>query len=112
MKYGLNENEILQIQTVLAAYPEVEKAILYGSRAKGNYQPASDIDLTLEGHKLNLELLLDIENQLDDLLLPYKIDLSLLHTIDNTALVEHIQRLGIVFYTATNTPNSLRPSGL
>ena len=111
MAYGLNEHEIQKIRGILAAYPEVEKAILYGSRAKGNYKPASDIDLTLVGQKLNLELLLNIENQLDDLLLPYTIDLSLLHTIDNTALVEHIRRAGIVFYTAANDANTSRPSG-
>lgn len=102
MPYGLNDTQIQQIREVLSQYPEVQKAILYGSRAKGNYRPTSDIDLTLVGWKLTLTHLLEIENQLDDLLLPYKIDLSLFRTIENPALVEHINRVGIVFYEVTD----------
>ena len=36
-----------EINRVLAAHPGVEQALLYGSRAKGNYRPGSDIDLCL-----------------------------------------------------------------
>jgi hypothetical protein len=39
-----------------------------------------------------------IENELDDLLLPYKIDLSLFHALDNSELIDHIRRIGVVFY--------------
>ena len=49
MKYGLKESYIQQIQFVFAEYPAIEKVILYGSRAKGNYRNGSDIDLTLVG---------------------------------------------------------------
>jgi len=98
MPYGLNDTEIQLIREVLKHYPEVKQAILYGSRAKGNYRPASDIDLTLVGAALTLTHLLDIENRLDDLLLPYKIDLSLFSTIENPALLEHIGRVGLVLY--------------
>ena len=47
MKFGLKESDIELIKKVFSNYPEVEKVILYGSRAKGTYKPASDIDLTL-----------------------------------------------------------------
>ena len=98
MKYGLTSSTIQAIQGVLAAYPQVEKAILYGSRAKGNYRNGSDIDLVLQGHDLDLSLQLRIETQLDDLLLPYKIDLALYEHIANPELREHIQRVGKVFW--------------
>lgn len=98
MKYGLKDTTIQKIQQVLAGFPQVEKAILYGSRAKGNYKPASDIDLTLVGPQLNLTIQHKLEWQLDDLLLPYKIDLSILHQISNPDLVDHINRAGVVFY--------------
>lgn len=98
MSYGLNDTDIQLIHEVLQQYPEVKQAILYGSRAKGNYRPASDIDLSLTGTKLTIAHLLAIENQLDDLLLPYKIDLSLFHTIENPSLLDHINRVGILFY--------------
>ncbi|KOH43193.1 nucleotidyltransferase domain-containing protein [Sunxiuqinia dokdonensis] len=98
MPHGLNDSDIQLIREVLQQYPEVKQAILYGSRAKGNYRPASDIDLSLTGPKLTIAHLLAIENQLDDLLLPYKIDLSLFHTIENPSLLDHINRVGILFY--------------
>ncbi|MFZ4561071.1 MAG: nucleotidyltransferase domain-containing protein [Saprospiraceae bacterium] len=106
MMYGLKTETIHAIQEVLLTYPEVEKAILYGSRAKGNYRPGSDIDLTLTGETLNLTILQKIEHELDDLLLPYKIDLSLLKHIQNTDLLDHIQRVGKVFYEKVNFENS------
>lgn len=64
----------------------------------GNYRDASDIDLTLEGKNLGLEQLLKLENELDDLMLPYKIDLSLFHALDNPDLIDHVRRVGVVFY--------------
>lgn len=98
MLFGLHEKTIQAIQGVLAGYPQVEHAILYGSRAKGNYHTGSDIDLNLVGSALTLSVLFSIENELDDLLLPYKIDLSIGHTIENPDVLSHISRVGKVFY--------------
>jgi len=98
MEYGLKPEVIANINRVLAAHPGVEQALLYGSRAKGNYRLGSDIDLCLVGDTLTLTQLLKIENEIDDLLLPYKIDLSLFHTLDNQEFIEHIQRVGVAFY--------------
>ena len=98
MKYGLKEHAIEKMNGVFAKFPEVEKVMLYGSRAKGTYRSGSDIDLTLLGPALNLKTLFRIENELDDLLLPYMIDLSVFEHIDNPDLVDHIRRMGKVFY--------------
>lgn len=98
MRFGLEESAIDQINTVFARYPQVESAILYGSRAKGNYRPGSDIDLTLTGDGLDLSLLHKIELELDDLLLPYTIELSVYHHLSNPDLVDHIERVGQLFY--------------
>jgi predicted nucleotidyltransferase len=96
--YGLKDIHIKKIQSVFANYGNIEKAILYGSRAKGNYRNGSDIDLALIGENLDLSTLFKIENEIDDLLLPHKIDLSLLHKIENDELLEHINRVGKIFY--------------
>lgn len=71
---------------------------MYGSRAKGSYRPGSDIDLALFGEALNYTQLNRIETEIDDLLLPYTVDLSLYAQIDNVDLQNHIQRVGQVFY--------------
>ncbi len=96
--YGLKEKDIQKINGVFMKYPHIEKAILYGSRAKGSFRNGSDIDLTLLGEGLTLSVLFAIENDLDDLLLPYKIDLSILQKIGNPDLVAHIERVGLEFY--------------
>jgi uncharacterized protein len=97
LQFGLKPSTIEKINQVFAQYPEIEQAILYGSRAKGNYRRGSDIDLTLIGD-LSYQQLLHLETAIDDLLLPYKVDLSLYTQIDNPDLLAHIQRVGVVFY--------------
>lgn len=97
---GLCEEDLQSIRETLRRFPNVSEAILYGSRAKGNYRPGSDIDLTVKGAELTHHDLLDIALALDDLLLPYKIDLSLHHQIDNPHLIDPIDRVGKVLYEA------------
>jgi predicted nucleotidyltransferase len=95
---GLKPNTTAKINAVFARYPQIERVTLYGSRAKGNYRPGSDIDLTISSETMTLSQLLKLENALDDLLLPYKIDLSLRHLITNTNLLADIDRVGVAFY--------------
>jgi len=61
MPYGLKPHIIEKIKNIFVNYPQVEKVILYGSRAKGNYKTGSDIDLTVLGNDINLTLLHKIE---------------------------------------------------
>ncbi len=98
MKYGLTDETISKIQQVFSTFPEVEQAILYGSRAKANFKPSSDIDITFKGENMNLQILNKIEWQLDDLLLPYTFDLSIFRYLNNPDLREHVERVGVVVY--------------
>jgi predicted nucleotidyltransferase len=92
--YGISQNALDKIKTVLFSMQGVEQVILYGSRAKGNYREGSDIDLTVKG-KLNFDNLVKMSVNLDDLNLPWKIDLSLYGQIENKDLLDHIDRVGI-----------------
>lgn len=99
LRFGLKETTTQKIRVVLSHYPQVEKATIYGSRAKGNYKNGSDIDLTLHGGKeLTLNVLYRIMDELDDLLLPYTIDLSIFDNIRDHDVIENIQRVGVTFY--------------
>ena len=98
LRFGLKESTINRINAVFSQYPDIEKVVLYGSRAKGNYREGSDIDLTLMGNALSHAQLNRIETQIDDLLLPYTIDLSIFESIDNANLIDHIRQVGVVFY--------------
>lgn len=98
MKHGLTDETIEKITAIFARFPAIERAVLYGSRAKGNFKPGSDIDLTLYGEALTFDLLGQINSALDDVLLPYTIDLSIFDTLNHAKLQEHIERVGVVFY--------------
>ncbi len=98
---GLSDTVVNQIQQVMAENPKIGKAVLYGSRAKGNYRNGSDIDLTLIADNetsLTLDSIYQLDEQLDALFLPYSFDLSILAEVDNPNLVAHIQRVGVIFY--------------
>jgi predicted nucleotidyltransferase len=96
--FGLSDNTLAVIREILADYPAVNKAILYGSRAKGNYKKSSDIDLTLIGIALDHHILGEIAGRLEESPIPYQVDLSLFEQIDSPNLLEHIERVGEVFY--------------
>jgi uncharacterized protein len=98
MRYGLSDQTIAKICGVFANHPAIDRAVLYGSRAKGNFKPGSDIDLSLHGTGLSLKELGDIDFELDDLLLPYMIDLLIFAQLKHAGLREHIERVGVVFY--------------
>jgi predicted nucleotidyltransferase len=98
--FGLKEKHVDAINTCFAQYEAIDQVVLFGSRAKGTYKNGSDIDLSIVGN-LTYDHLLKLENQLDDLLLPYKIDLSLKRQISNADLIAHIDRVGKVFYDKT-----------
>lgn len=97
-KSGLTIEEITSIRAVFSKYQQVEKVLIYGSRAMGNFKPASDIDLTLIGKDIDLSLLTKIEFDLDDLMLPYKFDVSIYDKISNAEFLNHIKRVGKEIY--------------
>lgn len=95
--YGLTNQQLAAIKQVFASVPEVSAAILYGSRARGDYKPYSDLDITLQGNLTHAHLA-DLEGKLDDLYLPFFIDLSDMSKISNQALLMNIQREGKILY--------------
>jgi predicted nucleotidyltransferase len=93
-EFGLPGAALSGLRGVLAAHPKVVRALVYGSRALGRERPGSDIDLALDAPTLPFAELLQIEQEIDDLLLPYEVDLALLSHIESTDLLDHIARLG------------------
>ena len=97
-KFGLLQDDINRIKTVFSKYDQIEEVLIYGSRAMGNFKLSSDIDLSLLGRKIDLSLQQQIEFDLDDLMLPYKFDVSVYDGISNPQFLDHIQRVGKEFY--------------
>lgn len=98
MEFGLKDSEINALRETLASIPEVEEAIIYGSRARGTNRISSDIDITLKGRNLTYLQLALLDAKIDDLYLPYFVDLSLFSMLKNEDLIESIAREGKVLY--------------
>lgn len=101
-KTGLSESTIEKLHKVFAQCQQIEKVLIYGSRAKGNYRAGSDIDLTILGSEITFLQQMYIESQIDDLLLPYTVDLSQYRKIENQEFRDHIDRIGFLFYEANS----------
>lgn len=97
MQFGLPDHVLMKLKQVFENDTRITNVWFYGSRAIGNHKPSSDIDLCVEGLGLELMDLYSLENKVDNLNLPWKVDLSLKHQIDNPALLSHIQNVGTDF---------------
>ena len=98
MLFGLPDEVLPRLLAILTSNPKIRQVTLYGSRAKGNWRRGSDIDLCIDGADLSLRDLDEIDARIDDLLLPWKVDITVLQQIDNPDLVEHIERVGVRLY--------------
>ncbi len=95
---GLPELASAALLKTICAQPQVQRVVLYGSRALGRQRSGSDVDLCLVAPGMTLAELLVLGAVLDDLLLPWRIDLQLDHLISHEGLRAHIQRAGCVLW--------------
>ena len=99
MEYGLPDRTLDTLTAIFRKYPGIRQAILYGSRAKGNYRNGSDIDLSLKTeNNFDFTSLLQIAGDFDDSDIPYLIDVSVYDDLSNNELKAHIDRVGKVLY--------------
>ncbi|SFR51470.1 Predicted nucleotidyltransferase [Marinobacter daqiaonensis] len=99
-RFGLPASALDSLADVFGQFPEIDKVVLYGSRAMDRYRSGSDIDLAVSAPDMGWATFLRLEQAIDDLLLPWKVDLALIHQIENQELMDHIQRVGVLLYKA------------
>ena len=99
MSYGILERDIEYIRKALETFPEVEQAILFGSRAMGNYKRGSDVDIVLKGNKINQHICNKISYLLnEEYPVPYFVEVISYNQISNEELRNHIAHYGKVIY--------------
>ncbi|MGL4392199.1 MAG: nucleotidyltransferase domain-containing protein [Fusobacteriaceae bacterium] len=99
---GLDEKIIKQILEVLSREEKIVRAIIFGSRAKGNFKYNSDIDVALDSNgEMDFLELAKISSELEELPTPYKFDVLDYNNIENQDLKKHIDRVGIIIYEKT-----------
>lgn len=104
MMFGLKEGDICEIKAILKRFSEVEEALVFGSRAMGNYKPGSDVDIALKGQEVTFRTTLAIAGVLnEDTLMPYRFEVLSYKDLNNTALLRHIDRAGQLLYQVDTT---------
>ncbi len=93
-EFGLSERALQLLRDVWCDEPVVKEAIIYGSRAKGNFRTGSDIDIALNAPEMDFDAYQRLCVKVDDLNLPWEIDLAVLSHIQNPKLLDHISRVG------------------
>ncbi len=99
MKYGLSDSQLQEIISILMQCPEIEKAVIFGSRALGTFKEASDVDIAIFGEKTDFMTATHVKYELEEeSYLPFFFDVIAYSEIDHDALREHIRKFGVVVY--------------
>ena len=101
--YGLSRNDLEIIISILQKENKIDEAVIFGSRALGNYKNGSDVDIALKGKDIDAGIISYVSYRLnEETLLPYKFDLINYHTITNDDLIEQINQTGKTIYTKSS----------
>jgi predicted nucleotidyltransferase len=108
VNYGLTDRDFAQILAALRQFPQIEESLIFGSRAKGNYKPGSDVDLAVKGKNITYRDVIRLSTRLnEDLPLPYFFDVVHYEALDNPALIAHIDRVGKIIYAASKMSQAI-----
>lgn len=98
LRFGLNERNLNTVISILESFPHIQRVVIFGSRAKGNFHAGSDIDLAIMNEGIGSTELSKLQAQFEESDLPFFVDLVIYSAIDVPALREHIDRAGVEFY--------------
>ncbi len=95
MRFGLSKRDEGYILEALSRFPEIEKAVIFGSRAMGNNERGSDVDMAVVGENITPTMIVRLRSLLnEELSLPYFFDVVHYEKIDNKNLKGHIDKEG------------------
>jgi predicted nucleotidyltransferase len=102
MDFGLRQSDINYIVSTIKRFPEIEKAVIFGSRAKGNFKPGSDVDIAIYGENITFDTISNLHWKLEEEVpLPYYFDIVDYTHLKHEELRKHIDRVGkVIFYKA------------
>lgn len=97
-KYGFAEHDWQETLAVFKKYPEIEKVVLFGSRAKNTFKPMSDVDIVLFGDKIDYSFIARIKSEFEESKIPYFFDILDYKKITSDDLKKHVQIHGRTIY--------------
>lgn len=94
-RFGLSDQQLGLIRETIGRFGEIESAVVFGSRAMGNYKPGSDVDIALKGSRITGRTVSDLSTLLnEELPLPHFFDVVHYDTLESEALIRHIDEHG------------------
>lgn len=94
-----SKEELCEIRDIVSAFPQVEKVLLFGSRAKGCADKGSDVDLAVVGESVSKNEIFRLHEMLsEESCLPYFFDVIDYASLEEGPLKEHIDRVGLTLY--------------
>jgi uncharacterized protein len=106
MNFGLTLRDMQTIQEILLRYPEIQTVMLFGSRAKGNFNAGSDIDLAIINEGVSEKTIQSLLSDFEDSTLPYFVDVISYATLTDSSLKAQINKTGKLLYQRTNLPTN------
>ena len=101
--YGLTDRSYNELLQILASFPEIEEALIYGSRARGDFWRASDVDLSIKGENFDRHTLARLNDKLYESHIPQMFDTHIYNTINNPNFKANVDREGKVLYSRNHT---------
>ncbi|SHH85731.1 Nucleotidyltransferase domain-containing protein [Clostridium intestinale DSM 6191] len=92
---NLNKELLEEIIDICKRHAEIEKVVLFGSRARGDNSPKSDIDLAIYANSNFSDFIEDMENNTRTLL---EFDFSNMRTVKDEFFIEQVNKEGIIIY--------------
>lgn len=102
--FGLKDSSISKMKNILLRYEEIEKAIIFGSRARGDYKKTSDIDIAIFSHNITSTRLNLLRNDFDELDIIYTVDLVDFYNVSKEELKNNIINEGVVIFYKGSDP--------
>jgi len=98
-RFGLEQHILDKIIAVLRAHPKIERAVIYGSRALGDFKPHSDIDIAVFASRIDASELARLRFEIDELPIVFKIDLVHVDGLENESLRTKIATEGCEIFS-------------
>ena len=97
--FGLREGIIDEIVNVISKYEEIDKAVVFGSRARGDYKKTSDIDLGIFSSNISSTKLNLLRDNIDTLDIIYKVDVVHFESLNKEGIIKNIKSEGVIIYS-------------
>lgn len=108
MKFGIKDKYLDELPGIFRQLPCINRVVLYGSRPRGDYRHASDLDICLFGDSISDNDLSELLSKLYDSNIPYFFDVAVWNKIRNKSFADNIQFDGIEIYKQTDVPSRLQ----